>query len=124
MALFVRLILALLLLVQPMAGAVGQDCAAMPERRIGQTTLPEACCCCKPGRTPAASCGCLASHQEEPKAPARSLKAESSPPVSLPVLIGTRPLPVAAAVPLPSSSPAPVTSASHSVQSLLCVWLM
>ncbi len=140
MAVIIRLILALSLLMQSLPGLAMERCVAMPDAKtLASAGLPEdiTCgCCggddedgvtieCPMAKNGYAGCNCKNPQPEDPKTPPSDQKPRQvehlfpAPPVVLAVL-------------LPVPSPAPRWTAteptqrwgSHSVQSLLCVWLM
>src|SRR5882724_4610786 len=125
MAIVARLILALSLLIQPMAGIVAARCGPMPMGAA--TSMPSGQCCCTAGGKgackmvgkSASACGCRATQGEEPKAPPSGPKTDQSQTdlAVVPVFIGMLPVPqIAVARSLFQPHP---WRATHSVQSLL-----
>jgi hypothetical protein len=135
-----RAILIVTLLAQPLMGLMQQRCVGMPDAKalasMGMPVDTECGCCgsgneggaaieCPMAKNGYAGCNCKNPQPEDPKTPPSDQK-----PRQVEHLFSTPPLVVAVLVPLSSPTPRwtatePVDrSGSHSIQSLLCVWLM
>lgn len=139
MSLLIRAILIVSVLMQPLIGLVGQQCVGMPDAAalatVGMPADAECGCCggddggraieCPMAKNGYAGCNCKNPQPEDPRTPPSDQK-----PRQVEHLFSATPLVVAVLVPLPLSTPRwtatePVDrSSSHSIQSLLCVWLM
>lgn len=139
MLLLTRAILIISLLLQPLGGMLPQRCVAMPGpatlESMGMPAGTECGCCgggedlatieCPTAQDQYIGCNCKSSQREDPKTPPSDQK-----PRQIEHLFTATPVAVAVLVPAPAPSvrwaiTEPVrSSGSHSVQSLLCVWLM
>lgn len=136
MSLLVRAILVTSLLVQPFGGLLLGQCVVMPEAAAlasVRMTADSKCGCCRgdgASDCPMAAngiveCNCASARPQDPKTPPSEQKSRQ-----IEHLLPATPL--VTTVLLPQSSPMPRSTAiervgyarSHSVQSLLCVWLM
>lgn len=139
MALLVRLILALSLVVQSVPGLAVQRCVGMPGAGAAGAEKIEqpVCSCCGGGDDGAAApcpfasngyvgCNCKESQEQEPKPLPGDPKTEQLQHLLafVPVLtVVLPPLPLPTAM-MRTGSETPPWRTSHSVQSLLCVWLI
>lgn len=140
MPLLLRVILIASLLLQSLPGLVMQRCVAMPTvselAAAGMATDAECSCCgpsddeaaveCPMAKSGSIGCNCKNPQPDEPKTPPGNEKSQRIDP-----LFAAVPLVVAILVPEPATaSPRwtayepPSRFGSHSIQSLLCVWLM
>lgn len=139
MLLLIRAILIVSLLLQPLGGLLPQRCIAMPAlatlESMGMPADTECGCCgggenlatieCPTAQNQYVGCNCKNPQREDPKTPpsdqnTRQIEHLFS---ATPVVVAVLPQPPATSPRWTASEPLRC-SGSHSVQSLLCVWLM
>lgn len=141
MSILIRAILIASLLVQSLPGLVMQRCAAMPDASslaaMGMPANAKCGCCgenddgsaveCPLAKSGYVGCNCKNPQPEDPKTPPsdhqKSQQVEQLFSAMTPVAAILLPEPLPQPVRWATSEPA-IRSGSHSIQSLLCVWLM